>query len=147
MTVLRSIVASPVTAILCTASVLVAYPTGVDAQAPVSSEANGITIEGPSPPTAPDVINRDDEGRATLRAVRTTEPLRIDGALDEVFYRNTAPISGFIQSLPNEGAAPTERTEAWVAFDDSNVYVSARIWDSAPRSAWVANEMRRDSPR
>jgi hypothetical protein len=146
MTVLRSIVASPVTAILCTASVLVAYPTGVDAQAPVSSEANGITIEGPSPPTAPDVINRDDEGRATLRAVRTTEPLRIDGALDEVFYRNTAPISGFIQSLPNEGAAPTERTEAWVAFDDSNVYVSARIWDSAPRSAWVANEMRRDSP-
>jgi len=131
---------------LFTASVLLAYPTGVDAQAPVSSEANGITIEGPPPPTAPDVINRDDEGRATLRAVRIAEPLRIDGELNESFYQNTPPISNFIQSLPNEGAAPSERTEAWVAFDGSNVYVSARLWDSAPESEWVANEMRRDAP-
>ena len=146
MTVLRSIAASPVAAILWTASVLLACPTGVDAQAPVSSESNGVTIEGPPPPTAPDVINRDDEGRVTLRAVRTAEPLRIDGELNEAFYRNTAPISNFIQSLPNEGAAPSERTEAWVAFDGSNVYVSARLWDSAPESAWVANEMRRDAP-
>ena len=146
MIVGRSIAASPVAAILCTASVLLACPTGMDAQAPVSSEANGITIEGPPPPTAPDVINRDDEGRATLRAVRTAEPLRIDGELNEALYRNTAPISNFIQSLPNEGAAPSERTEAWVAFDGSNVYVSARVWDSAPESAWVANEMRRDAP-
>ena len=146
MTVLRSIAASPVAAILWTASVLLACPTGVDAQAPVSSESNGVTIEGPPPPPAPDVINRDDEGRATLRAVRTAEPLRIDGELNEAFYRNTAPISNFIQSLPNEGAAPSERTEAWVAFDGSNVYVSARVWDSAPESAWVANEMRRDAP-
>ena len=146
MTVRRSIAASPVAAILCTASVLLACPTGVDAQAPVSSESNGVTIEGPPPPTAPDVINRDDEGRVTLRAVRTAEPLRIDGELNEAFYRNTASISNFIQSLPNEGAAPSERTEAWVAFDGSNVYVSARLWDSAPESAWVANEMRRDAP-
>ena len=146
MTVRRSIAASPVAAILCTASVLLACPTGVDAQAPVSSESNGVTIEGPPPSTAPDVINRDDEGRVTLRAVRTAEPLRIDGELNEAFYRNTAPISNFIQSLPNEGAAPSERTEAWVAFDGSNVYVSARLWDSAPESAWVANEMRRDAP-
>ena len=146
MTVRRSIAAPPVAAILCTASVLLACPTGVDAQARVSSEANGIAIEGPPPPTAPDVITRDDEGRATLRAVRTAEPLRIDGELNEAFYRNTAPISNFIQSLPNEGAAPSERTEAWVAFDGSNVYVSARVWDSAPESAWVANEMRRDAP-
>ena len=146
MTVRRSIAASPVAAILYTASVLLACPTGVDAQAPASSEADGITLEGPPPPTAPDVINRDDEGRATLRAVRTAEPLRIDGELNEAFYRNTAPISNFIQSLPNEGAAPSERTEVWVAFDGSNVYVSARVWDSAPESAWVANEMRRDAP-
>ena len=151
MTVRRSIAASPVAVILCTASfctasVLLACPTGVDAQAPVSSEANGFAIEGPPPPTAPEVINRDNEGGATLRAVRTAEPLRIDGELDEAFYRNTTPISGFIQNLPNEGAAATELTEVWVAFDGSNVYASARIWDSAPERDWVANEMRRDSP-
>ncbi len=146
MTVRRSIAASSVTVILWTASVLLASPTGVDAQVPVFSEADRVTIEGPPPPTAPDVINRDAEGRATLRAVRTSEPLRIDGELDEAFYRNTTPISDFVQNLPNEGAAPTELTEAWVGFDGSNVYVSARVWDSAPERDWVANEMRRDSP-
>ena len=30
-------------------------------------------------------------------------------------------------------------------FDDVNLYVSARCWDSAPRAQWVADEMRRDS--
>ena len=146
MTVRRSAAAPPVAAFLGTAFVFLTYTAGVEAQAPASSEANGITIEGPPPPMAPEVISRDDEGQATLRAVRITEPLRIDGELDESFYRNTAPVSGFIQTLPNEGASPTESTEAWVAFDDSNVYVSARVWDSAPESEWVANEMRRDSP-
>ena len=30
-------------------------------------------------------------------------------------------------------------------FDGENVYVSARVYDSAPESEWVANEMRRDT--
>ena len=145
MTVRHSI-AGLVVAFSCAGSVLLTYPTGADAQAPVSSEANGVLILGPPPPVAPEVVSRDDAGRATIRAVRVTEPVSVDGELDEAFYRNTPSISDFVQGLPNEGAAPTERTEAWVAFDDSNVYVSARIWDSASESEWVANEMRRDSP-
>ena len=44
-----------------------------------------------------------------------------------------------------EGAPATERTEAWIMFDEENVYVSARVHDSAPASEWVANEMRRDT--
>jgi len=55
------------------------------------------------------------------------------------------PITDFVQSLPNEGAPATERTEVWIGFDDNAVYVSARVWDSAPESEWVANEMRRDT--
>ena len=30
-------------------------------------------------------------------------------------------------------------------FDEDNVYVVAHVWDSAPQSEWVANEIRRDS--
>jgi len=69
----------------------------------------------------------------------------VDGSLDEALYSATLPISGFIQTLPIEGAEPSELTEAWVAFDDDNVYVSARVWDSGGESAWIANEMRRDA--
>ncbi len=102
-------------------------------------------IDGPPPPVAPATINRDAEGRATVRAVRLTEPLEIDGVLNETAYDMVESFSGFIQQSPDEGAPATERTEAWVFFDDNSIYVSARLWDSAPESQWVANEMQRDS--
>ncbi len=128
-----------------TAGLLFISPLQLTAQAPVATEADRMQIDGPPRPVAPDVISRDDEGGATVRAIRVTEPMRIDGELDEAFYRTTPSISDFVQSVPDEGATPTEHTEAWIAFDDSNVYVSGRVWDSAPESEWVANEMRRDA--
>jgi len=114
--------------------------------APLSPALSDPTvIDGPPPPVAPATINRDAEGRATVRAVRLTEPLEIDGILNETAYDTVESFSGFIQQSPDEGAPATERTEAWVFFDDNNIYVSARLWDSAPESQWVANEMQRDS--
>ena len=38
----------------------------------------------------------------------------------------------------------TERTEAWVLFDDTNLYIACRCWDTNPERI-VANDMRRDS--
>ena len=105
----------------------------------------GITIDGPPPPVAPAVQTRDNDGRrATLRAIRLTEPLNIDGQLDEAIYRTVQPIGEFVQLEPNEGAPSSERTDLWIAFDEDNVYVSVRAWDSAPESRWILSEMRRD---
>ena len=42
-----------------------------------------------------------------------------------------------------EGAPATEKTDIWVFFDDSNVYVIARCFESQPERL-LANEMRRD---
>ena len=72
--------------------------------------------------------------------------MTIDGILAERVYQEVPAVSDFIQQEPIEGAPATERTEAWVLFDDDNIYVSGRCWDSAPESRWIANEMRRDSP-
>ena len=102
-------------------------------------------LDGPPPPTPPAVVSRDAQGGATLRAVRITEAIRLDGRLDEQVYDAVTAITGFIQQVPDEGAAATEKTEAWIMFDESNIYVTGRVWDSAPPSEWVANEMRRDS--
>lgn len=102
-------------------------------------------VVNPPPPIAPEVVSRDETGqRATVRAIHLTQPLRIDGRLDEALYREKA-VEGFIQTVPDEGAPSTERTEAWVSFDDRNLYVSCRCWDSAPPEKWVANELRRDT--
>ena len=102
-------------------------------------------IDGPPPPAPPETIARDAAGRATVRAVRLTGSQRVDGVLDEAIYDTVPPFSNFIQQLPDAGEPATERTEAWIFYDAQNVYVTARNWDSAPESQWVANEMQRDS--
>jgi uncharacterized protein DUF5916 len=102
-------------------------------------------IDGPPPPVAPDTLARDSAGQATVRAVRLTGPVKLDGMLDEEIYQTVPALGGFIQQLPNEGAPATERTEAWVFYDGRNIYVSARLWSSVPESQWIANEMQRDS--
>ena len=99
----------------------------------------------PPPPIPPEVMSRDEVGRATLRAVRLTEPLDLDGSLDEPVYQEVPAVTGLIQVEPVEGVPASERTEAWILFDGDHVYISARCWDSAPESAWVMNEMRRDN--
>ncbi len=87
---------------------------------------------------------RDADGRVTVRAVRIAEPIVVDGRLDDPIYEAVPAIDGFVQQLPDEGAPATEPTEFWLLFDDDNVYVSARCWDSHPERI-VANEMTRDA--
>ena len=89
-----------------------------------------------------DVVTRDAEGRATIRAVRTA-PLRIDGRLDDPLYRTVPPITGFVQVEPEVGVPSAERTEVWIAFDDDNFYVTFKNWESEPGRR-VASDMRRD---
>lgn len=95
--------------------------------------------------STPEVIARDAAGRATIRAIRIGEPLKIDGRLDERAYQDVPALSGFIQHQPLENVPATEQTEVWVFFDRDNLYIGARCWDSVPESQWVANEMRRDA--
>ena len=99
------------------------------------------SLDGPPRPVAPDVIARDSQGRATVRAVRVTTPLYIDGRLDEDVFKTVKPMSGFYQSDPRPGAPATDDTEVWLLFDDTTVYFVARCWQS---ERTVSTEMRRD---
>ena len=80
----------------------------------------------------------------TVAAHRVSSPMTIDGTLDEAVYASTPAIGGFVQQEPNEFQPATEKTEAWIFFDDRNIYVSARCFESEPARR-VANEMRRDT--
>ena len=94
-------------------------------------------------PLAPEVILRDDAGQVTIRATRVAEPLVIDGRLDDAIYESVRSFGDFIQQEPREGQAATERTEAWILYDDRTIYISARCWQD-PALRVVANDMRRD---
>ena len=140
--------------LLLTVAGLCSSPPSATAQSPSElpsplaaaepSRSISLHVDAPPEPIAPEVVTRDGEGRATVRAVRVSQPLRIDGVLDEMLYRDVRSISEFIQVEPEGGQAATERTEAWVTFDDDYVYVSFRAWDSHMETL-IATEMRRDS--
>ncbi|MEW6323725.1 MAG: DUF5916 domain-containing protein, partial [Acidobacteriota bacterium] len=124
-------VAGPLLVLLCAVS-------------PTWAQLSDVAIDGPPPPDPPAVMARDAEGRVTARALRLPSPLTLDGKLDESFYRLVPALDGFIQQEPAEGQPATDRTEAWIFFDDRNVYVAARMWESDP-SRRVTSDMRRDA--
>ncbi|MGE3178405.1 MAG: DUF5916 domain-containing protein, partial [Vicinamibacterales bacterium] len=106
----------------------------------VEARAAGV----PAVPPTPLGSERDSNGRLVVRATRLSGPLVLDGRLDDEAYHRVPAIAGFIQQEPNEGQPATEWTEAWIFYDERNVYVSARLYVSEPERL-RANEMRRDS--
>ena len=97
-----------------------------------------------APPMPPAVISRDERGRATIRAIRLTEGIRVDGQLDESVYHTVMSVSDFVQQEPDQGMVATEQTEVWVMFDRETIYIAARCWNSQPDRI-VANVMKRDN--
>jgi uncharacterized protein DUF5916 len=112
--------------------------------APAVSAGQSAMSPSGAEPSATAIVQRDADGRITVRATRVAEAIRIDGRLDEAIYAATEAIGHFVQQEPDEGKAATEKTESWVFFDDDHVYVAARCWETQPERR-VANEMRRDT--
>ena len=88
-------------------------------------------------------LRAEDPEPVTVRASRLTQPLVVDGRLDDAVYHTIEPAPKFLQQEPRVGEPATEPTDMWVFFDDRNVYVSAWMHDSQPDNL-VANDMRRD---
>ncbi len=113
--------------------------------APTRGGGLAMVTGAPPPPIPPATVSRNEAGQVTVRAVRLRGGVDLDGRLDEEIYRTVEAISDLVQIEPYAGAPAPEKTEFWLFFDDTNFYVSARAWHSAPEAEWIANEMRRDS--
>src|SRR4051812_37547695 len=88
------------------------------AQGAPGARSRGVARDIAPPPIAPNTITRTANGAVTVRAVRIAQPLKLDGRLDETYYRDIPSFGDFIQQDPHEGAPATEKTEVWIFFDD-----------------------------
>lgn len=80
----------------------------------------------------------------SLQATWLTAPVTLDGKLDEPVWRSAAPASGFVQRVPRNGSAASQRSEVRIAYDADALYVGVRNYDSAPDS--IAQQLgRRDA--
>jgi Domain of unknown function (DUF5916)/Carbohydrate family 9 binding domain-like len=86
---------------------------------------------------------QDQKRIIKVYAVRTTSPISIDGKLTEPVWRNQKGISDFVQRDPREGEKATQVTIVKVAYDQSAIYIGARMYDNHPDSI-VARLARKD---
>ncbi len=81
--------------------------------------------------------DRDDlrtpEGKRIYVTQRlASKPPQIDGRLDEECWKEGYWSSHYEQFMPVEGAAPSQQTELKILYDDKNIYVGIRAYDTEP---------------
>lgn len=79
-----------------------------------------------------------------VSAVRSSEPIVLDGNLDDPAWELAAAAEDFIQTEPRQGEPATERTEVRFLYDQDYLYIGANCLDSAGASGLVVNDVTRD---
>lgn len=81
-----------------------------------------------------------------MEAVRIdqSEAPAIDGDLSDPAWAKAATTEAFYQVEPSQGAAPTERTRAYLMYDRETLYVGFHLYDSEPDKI-TAKLMARDA--
>lgn len=73
-----------------------------------------------------------DGERKSFEIFRADVAPVIDGRLDDAVWRDAAVVDDFHQTVPQDGAEPTETTVVRVSYDDENLYIGAELRDGSP---------------
>ncbi len=87
------------------------------------------------------VIFGQDPEKKQYTATQITIPPVIDGILDEESWQSGTWADGFTQNQPYNGRPETQRTEFKILFDENNLYVAIKAYDTSPDS--IVNRLTR----
>lgn len=73
----------------------------------------------------------------SLAVERAAGAIRVDGFLDDAGWREAARATGFAEVSPGDQVAPPVDSEAWITYDDDNLYVALIAYDD-PREVRVS---------
>lgn len=103
------------------------------------------TVTDKTPASTPTSSSPEhDTAAPKARAARLTGSINIDGQLNDAAWAAAPVVTDLHQTNPNEGVAPSLRTEVRVLFDNEYIYVGARMFDDQPNKI-VGRLARRDS--
>ena len=95
-------------------------------------------------PAAPqDVDVEAVQASKRVTAVRISEPIVVDGALDEAAWALAEPAVDFYQQFPDEFAPASERSEVRFLYDSEMLYIGAMLYDDEPNRL-IIDSLRRD---
>jgi hypothetical protein len=96
------------------------------------------------PAAAQQTTLSQNDPRPVARAAARQSPITIDGRVDEAAWAAAPPITEFLQQAPDEGKPASEKTELRILFDESAIYIGARMYDSEGAAGVRAALTRRD---
>ena len=70
-----------------------------------------------------------------VTALRTARSPVIDGEVGDAEWQSAAVVRDFIQFEPRRGDSSEVRTEAFVLYDPTHLFVAFRAWDAEPITA------------
>jgi len=78
-----------------------------------------------------------DFEKKRVEAVRTDNPPRIDGSLDDVAWQKAPVLTDFIQYSPYSGRPASFPTEVRILYDNEAIYIGAFMFDPNPDSIYL----------
>lgn len=87
------------------------------------------------------VIFGQDPEKKQYKATPITIPPVIDGILDDESWQSGTWADGFTQNQPYNGRPETQKTEFKILFDENNLYVAIKAYDTSPDS--IVNRLTR----
>jgi hypothetical protein len=71
-----------------------------------------------------------EEKTYEIRKLEDGESIKLDGLLSEPAWARANVAGDFYQQVPDEGELATQKTEAHLLYDDKNIYVGIRCWQT-----------------
>ena len=100
-----------------------------------------VPMAGAAPRQQPAV---PEPARTSAVVTATTDAIVIDGALDEPIWQTAPPIGELTQRQPEQGVAPTDRTDVTLVYDRDYLYIGVVSYDSEPHRV-IGTQMARDA--
>jgi hypothetical protein len=85
-----------------------------------------------------------NDPRPIAQAAPRQGEVSVDGRLDESAWAAATPITNLVQSTPDEGKPPSQRTEVRILYDAGAIYIGARMYDSRGATGIRSALARRD---
>ena len=87
------------------------------------------------------ILFGQDPQKKQYTATMITNPPVINGVLDDEAWQSGAWAGSFTQNQPYNGQPETQRTEFKILFDNDNLYVAIKSYDTSPDS--IVNRLTR----
>src|SRR2546423_1013106 len=127
------------------ALVLLSFSAQAQLTGPTASNLAGSN----SPPSPSDTIRYGGQGplpeekKRAIVVPKATTAVTIDGHLNEEAWKSAAVFKDFYNTGPGYNTQPSKPTEAYLMYDEHNLYIGFKCWDD--RDKIRASVAKRDS--